>query len=165
MLIKEKLKISFYILAAFYAINIMACENVSWLIADLPPATPEETAPFVLTKPAVEIYEQTNSFKYAGIVFQFLNQGAKAVDSITVSFMLFDSKTQATPFIGSNKFVIKLFGYVPSNEAKQMAISLDKYIHVAPAEPYIIDFFYISEICYVDNTVWQDKNGKYRVRF
>jgi len=125
---------------------------------------PMESPPFVITKPVSETTERPGYFYYAGIVFKFLNTAPKNVDKITVSFMLFDAKTKASPFIGSNKFEITKLNLVMINENKEMIISLDQYIHIAPTEPYLIDFFYISEIHYVDDSTWQDKNGLYRVR-
>ena len=142
----------------------MACDNVTGIIADMPPGTATEVPPFVITKPVFEIMGRANHFNYAGIVFRFLNHAEDHVDRITVSFMLFDPKTQSSPFIGTNRFEISKWDFVFPQENKEIIISLDQYIYIAPTEPYIIDFFYISEIHYVDGGVWQDKNGKYRVR-
>ena len=138
--------------------------DITDIVADMPPTTPAEIPPFVITKPVFETIERTNHFKYAGIVFKFLNMTDKYIDKITVSFMLFDPKTQSSPFITTNKFEISKWDFVFPNENKEIIISFDKYIHIAPTEPYLIDFFYISEIHYLDGAVWQDKNGKYRVR-
>jgi hypothetical protein len=79
--------------------------------------------------------------------------------------MLFDSKINGSPVIGSNKFELTKLDFVAPEENKEILISLDRFIHIAPTEPYIIDFFYISEIHYINGNVWQDKFGKYRVRF
>ena len=142
----------------------MACENATAIIADLPPATAMEAPPFVITKPVFEIYGRTNYFNYAGIVFKFLNHSEEHIERITVSFMIFDPITQTSPFITSNKFEISKWDFVFPHENKEIIISLDRYIYIAPTEPYIIDFFYVSEVHYVDGRVWLDKNGKYRVR-
>ena len=148
-----------------FAVMLTACDNPSWVVADLPPSTPGEIPRFVITKPVVEITERVNYFTHAGITFKFLNQAGDAVDSITVCFMLFDNKTQGSPFIGSNKFEITKLDFIAAGENKEILISLDQHIYTAPTEPYIIDFFYISEIRYIDGSIWQDKYGKYRVRF
>jgi len=121
--------------------------------------------PFVISKPVVDIYERFNSFKYAGIVFKFLNNSERYVEKIKICFMLFDTKTQTSPFIGSNKFEITKYDFISPGENREISISLDQYIYIAPAEPYLIDFFYISEISYIDGAVWQDTYGKYRVRW
>ena len=139
-------------------------DEVTDIIADIPPKTPTEIPPFVITKPVFEIVERTNYFRYAGIVFKFLNMTEEYVDRITVSFMLFDPKTQSSPFITTNKFEISKWDFIFPHENKEIIISLDKYIYIAPAEPYLIDFFYISEIHYLNGTIWQDKNGIYRIR-
>jgi hypothetical protein len=141
-----------------------AYEGASEIIMDMPPATPMEVPPFTITRPEFEINGRTNYFNFAGIVFKFLNQAEEYVDRITVTFMLFDPKTQSNPFNISNKFEITKWDFVYPKENKEMIISLDQYIYIAPTEPYIIDFFYISEIHYLNGSVWRDKNGKYRVR-
>jgi hypothetical protein len=142
----------------------MACDQEAWIIADLPPATPSEIPPFIITKPVVEITEHINHFTYAGIVFKFLNNYREHVNNITLTFMLFDSKTQLSPFIGTNRFEITKWDFVSPGENKEILVSLDPYIYNAPVEPYQIDFFYISEIQYINGSIWQDKFGKYRVR-
>jgi hypothetical protein len=143
---------------------ISSCEQVTGIVVDMPSTPPEELPPFVITKPAFEIIERPYYFRYAGIVFKFLNTAPEIVDKITVSFLLFDQKTQDSPFIGSNKFEIAKLDVVFPDENKEIIISLDQFIYIAPTEPYLIDFFYVYEIHYVDGTVWQDKYGKYRVR-
>jgi hypothetical protein len=141
---------------------ITACEGI---IADLPPPPNEAPPPFVITKPVFEVIERPSYFKCAGIVFKFFNKRTdKVVEKITVSFLLFDQKTQDSPFIGSNKFQITRWDTVLPNENKEIIISLDQFIYIAPSSPYLIDYFYIYEIHYEDSSVWQDRYGKYRVR-
>ena len=151
------------ILLAIASLFIANCD-MKGIIADIPPSTPDDMPPFVITKPVFEVVERPYYFRYAGLVFKFLNQGNDTVDKITVSFMLFDPITQNSPFIGTNKFEITKWDTVFPNENKEIIISLDEFIYIAPTEPYIIDFFYINEIHYVKGKVWQDKYGKYRVR-
>ena len=147
------------------ALLFLSCENPTWIIADAPPATPSEVPPFVITKPVVEITERINYFKCAGIVFKLLNNGKEPIHRIKVSFMLFDTNTQASPFFGSNMFEITKLDFVAAGENKEICISLDQFIYHAPTEPYLIDFFYIAEIHYIDGIIWQDTYGKYRVRW
>ena len=142
-----------------------ACDGITRTIADLPPSGPSEIPPFVITKPVMEINERTNHYTYAGIAFKFLNNSYEHIDRITVSFMLFDAITQGSPFIGNNRFEITKYDMVFPGENKEVFISLDRYIYNAPAEPYLIDFFYVSKIHYTNGKVWEDKRGKYRVRF
>lgn len=145
-------------------IFIMACDDVSGVIIDMPPSPSDESPPFVITRPVFEIIERPYYFNYAGIVFKFLNQDKEAVEKITVSFMLFDERTQDKPFFGSNQFEISRTDLVFPEENKEIIISLDKFIHIAPTEPYLIDSFYVSKIHYINGSVWQDKYGKYKVR-
>ena len=135
----------------------IACDDLSLVTVAMPP--------FVITKPVMEISERTNHYTYAGIAFKFLNNSDEHVDRITVSFMLFDAKTQGGAFIGNNRFEIVKWNMVYPRENREVFISLDRYIYTAPAEPYLIDFFYVSEIHYTDDSTWEDKQGKYRVRF
>jgi len=159
-----KIKLGKTLLPLFAVTIFMACEAPTWIIADMPPTTPSEIPPFVLSKPVVEISERINCFKYAGIVFKLLNNGEEHIEMIKICFMLFDTKSQASPFIGSNKFEITKYDFLAPGENKEISVSLDRHIYIAPTEPYLIDFFYISEIHYIDGTVWQDIYGKYRVR-
>jgi len=146
------------------AVLLAACDGAEGIIMDMPPATPSDVPPYVITRPVFEISARSGYFTYAGIVFNFLNTSDGNVDSITVSFMLFDEGTQASPFIGNNKFEITKMDLVLPDQNREIIISLDRFIYVAPTEPYLIDFFYVSEIHYTDDSIWQDKYGKYRVR-
>jgi len=125
---------------------------------------PGEPPPYIITKPAFEITERPYNFNYAGITFKFLNTSEKTVNSVTVSFMLFDAKTQGNPFYGSNIFEITKSDLIQPKENREVIISLDPYIYIAPSEPYLIDYFYISEIRYSDGSAWQDKCGLYHGR-
>ena len=153
------------IIALTAAMFLMACDGLDLLIADLPPATPQDMPPFVITRPVMEISERAYQYTYAGIAFKFLNKSVEHIDRITVSFMLFDAKTHGSAFIGNNRFEITKGDMIYPGENREIFISLDKYIYTAPAEPYLIDFFYVSEIHYTNGGVWVDKKGKYRVRF
>jgi len=159
-----KIKLVISVLLLLAVAIFMACESPTWIIADMPPATPSEIPPFVISKPILEINERINCFKYAGIVFKLLNNGEEHIEMIKICFMLFDANGQASPFIGSNKFEIIKYDFLAPGEDKEISVSLDRHIYIAPTEPYLIDFFYIAEIHYIDGTVWQDTYGKYRVR-
>jgi len=142
----------------------VSCDVMAGIVMDLPPSSPGELPPFVITKPVVEIIGRSFHFRYAAVTFDFLNQAPEIVDRVIVSFMLYNPRTLENPFLGSNKFEITRREIVLPNEAKEIIISLDGFIHIAPTEPYLIDYFYIYEIHYVDGSVWQDKYGKFRVR-
>ena len=159
-----KSKLSTGIIIPVMLVFLTGCLEVTGIVADIPPTDPTDLPPFVITKPVFEIYERPYYFKYAGIVFKFLNKAGENVDKITVSFLLFDPKTNDSPFVGSNKFQITKWDVVLPNENKEIIISLDPFIYIAPTEPYLIDLFYIYEIHYTNNSVWQDIYGKYRVR-
>jgi len=136
---------------------LMACDDGN-------KATVVTKPPYTITKPMCEIIERPGYFNYAGIVFNFLNTSDKIVDEVKVSFMLFEANSDENPFIGSNIFEITMLTIVAPKENKEIIISLDQYITIAPSEPYLIDFFYISEIHYKDGSTWQDKHGIYGVK-
>jgi hypothetical protein len=117
--------------------------------------------PFVITAPVCELADNSYEFTHAGILFNFENKSNKDIDSITASFMLFDARTQANPFMWSNLFEIKKLIFIPSGENTRVILSLDKFIYITPTEPYLIDFFYISKIEYTDGSIWEDKYGVY----
>jgi hypothetical protein len=124
-----------------------------------------DTPPYIITTPVCRLsYGSSYDFTYAGISFSFMNKSEKTVDSVTACFTLFDSKTQSNPFTGGNVFEITKLVIVPPGENSEIVLSLDSFIHIAPSEPYLIDFFYISEIHYTDDSTWKDGNGTYSVR-
>ena len=153
------------IIALTAAVFFIACDGMTRIIADMPLTPSQDVPPFVITKPVVEINERPNYYTYAGIAFKFLNNSVEHIDRITVSFMLFDAKTGGSPFIGNNRFEIAKWDMIFPGENREVFISLDRYIYTAPAEPFLIDFFFVSEIHYTNGDNWEDKQGKYRVRF
>jgi hypothetical protein len=158
---KRQGKVALLVMALF---ALLACDELTWIIADMPPATPSEIPPFVITKPRMQVNERPFYFNYAGMVFNFLNQAEKTVEAIVVSFVLFDPETMESPFFTSNKSQITRWDTVFPGENKEIIISLDQFISVAPSNPYLVDLFYIYEIQYVDGSVWSDDHGKHRVR-
>ena len=123
-----------------------------------------ENPPFVITKPVFETSGKSFYYTYAGISFNFLNTSGKTVDHITVSFSLFDTKTQGNPFMGGNVFEITKTEKVLPNVNREFILPMDSYLYVVPSEPLLIDFFHISEIRYEDGSFWQDRNGVFYVR-
>jgi hypothetical protein len=148
------------------AVLLSSCDNIAEGVVGIDGGTAQNlpAPPYVITKPVFEITERIDYFHYAGVVFNFKNTAAKQVDKITVSFTLFDPETQLSPFIGSNVFKITKLIEVLPGENKEIIISLDPYIYIAPDEPYLIDSFYIAAIHYTDGSNWEDKIGLYRVQ-
>jgi hypothetical protein len=148
------------------AVLLSSCDTIAGGVVGIDGGTVQNlpAPPYVITKPVFEITERTGYFHYAGLVFNFKNTAAKQADKITVSFTLFDPVTQRSPFIGSNMFKITRLIEVLSGENKEIIISLDQYIYIAPDEPYLIDSFYIAAIHYTDGSNWEDTNGLYRVQ-
>jgi len=159
---KQRLHLCIIILTV--VLLLTSCIDMGGIVMDIPPSSPGELPPFVISRPVFETTGRPAQFNFAGISFQFLNQGNEIVESITVSFLLFDARTLENPFLGSNRFLITRRETLFPNLVNDVFISLDRFIHVAPSEPFLIDFFYIYEIRYVDGTVWQDHHGRFRVR-
>ena len=126
--------------------------------------TATEPPPYIISAPYTDITGNLYNYNYAGIRFDFFNRSGKTVRQITASFMLFDSKTGTNPFYGSNVFEIAWSEKIMQSEKREVILSLDMYLHAVPAEPYLIDFFYISEIQYTDGSTWKDKYGVYSIR-
>jgi hypothetical protein len=120
-----------------------------------------DAPPYVINTPVCIVGERTGYYQFVGIEFYFLNTADKAISEITVSFRVFDAKTEKNPLVGSNLFELTLLGSIYADEKKEMVIPFDKYIYTAPAEPYIIDFFYVAEIRYIDGSTWTDEYGIY----
>ena len=139
---------------------LVSCEYINEKAQSF--STLPESPPFVITRPVCEINERQGYYKYAGIWFNYLNTSSVAVDEVTVSFMLYDSKTSENPFIGSNRFAITKLDILPPNVNKEIYISLDQYIYIAPVNPYLVDFFYISKIHFTDGSSWEDKYGLFK---
>ena len=144
-----EIRIKILIILAFL-LSFAGCDNLL-----------TEPPPYVITRPVCEVTDHSPVFNYAGLSFNLLNSTQKTIEQLTVSFTLFEGKTLSNPFIGSNVFEITRMDLIPPNENREILISLDSYIYIAPAEPYLVDFFYISEIKYSDSSIWQDKNGIY----
>ncbi len=78
--------------------------------------------------------------------------------------MVYDAETEENPFMGSNIIKASFSGTIPGKGIKECAVSLDQYLYVVPDDPYLIDFFYVSEINYENGDQWTDKNGTYHTR-
>ena len=135
------------------ALMVLLFSSCNILLRKLPP--------YIITKPFCEISGNSSNYSYAGIKFNFHNKGEKTISRITVSFALFDAKTKNNPFTGSNVFEITKSELIMPDAHTSVVLTLDPYIYAAPAEPYLIDYFYISEIRYTDGSVWNDKYGIY----
>ncbi|MDR1105018.1 MAG: hypothetical protein LBL44_01550 [Treponema sp.] len=145
-----KTKQSVFLNTAVFLLLCTSCADTSY---DFPP--------YVITVPVFAVGERAGYYSYAGVEFEFFNTTAKNVSQVTVSFMLFDSETGQSPFIGSNLFNFTLNGTVGPNEKTEHIIPFDAYLYTAPSEPYVIDFFYIAQIVYADGSVWSDTYGIY----
>ena len=123
-----------------------------------------EPPPYVVSKPVCCIEANEGYYRFAGIEFDFLNTSPKNVCRFTVACMVYDADTNEDPFIGSNTVQFTYEGDIPKNESRSLSISLDPYIYVAPEKPFLIDFFHVTRIEYVDGSSWEDETGIYYTR-
>jgi hypothetical protein len=127
---------------------------------------PTETVPYIISKPTCYAETKEGYYNFVGVEFEYANISDKIVTKISVSFIVYDADTKQNPFIGTN-IINETFGgsrIIKSKEKKLLIISLDPYIYVAPAQPYLIDFFYISSVEFSDGSSWEDHNGIYYTR-
>jgi len=140
---KNKVKSLFFLVVV---VSLTACADIG-------------SVPYAVTKAECRLGEIENLQRFAGIYFTFYNNTDKSVRSFTVSCLVFDSTGEGSPFIGSNVISSQSSGIIAPNSGQEINISLDKYINQVPIEPYIIDFFYIKKIEYMDGSVWTDPYG------
>ncbi len=122
-----------------------------------------ETPPYAISVPVCVLGSRPPYYELAGIEFGFINTADKTIVSISFSCRLYDAETEDNPFIGSNQVNVTMPEQVAAGAKAAIIINLDPYIYIAPLEPYIIDFFYVTQITYADGSVWEDKYGTYTV--
>lgn len=145
----------FFSLLSFYA--LMLAVLVGCVLPEDSPTPP----PYVIGKPSCVVGEREGCYLVAGIEFDFFNVAETDITSLDISAMVYDRDTRKNPFIGSNRVLASLTGGITAKTKVTLAIPLDAYIYVAPTDPYIIDFFYVSRIDYSDGTSWFDSDGTY----
>jgi hypothetical protein len=143
--------------------NTLAGAALVFVLVSCVPITKgdSDAPPYVVTSPVCVVGERTGYYQFIGIEFYFLNTSPKEISQITVSFRVFDAQTEKNPLVGSNLFELTLLGSIYADEKKEMIIPFDRDIYKAPSEPNLIDFFYVSEILYVDCSTWEDPYGTY----
>lgn len=117
--------------------------------------------PYVISKPVSVAGSHAELYNFAGVELTFYNKSDKTIQNITIQCIVYDADTKLNPCIGSNILKLKYSGAINPNESVPMIISLDKYLYVAPAKAFLIDFFFIASIEYSDGSSWEDENGVY----
>lgn len=115
-----------------------------------------EAAPYIVSAPQQIIGEREGYFALAGVVFDLWNAARKDISSVTVSFLVYDSETDANPLNGPNLVTARFNGIVPAGSSESFAVSLDARLFTIPAKPYRLDFFTIPRIEYTDGSAWED---------
>lgn len=140
---------------AFVALQATLCGCD--LVSDDPP-------PYVISRPVCVAGQCEGYYRFAGIDFDFRNTGKVAVAEMDVRCRVYDPVTKKNPFVGSNDVSFSYRGSIAQGATASLRISLDEYAHVAPAEPYLVDFFTVRRIEYADGSTWEDPAGVYYAR-
>ena len=98
---------------------------------------------------------------YAAAVFEIFNNSDKEIESVDLSFFVFDDKNQ--PCSANNKVVVHVPCHALARNAKSIKVSLDPYIGPVIKDQYTVGFAYVSKITYTDGTVWLDQWGVYGI--
>lgn len=123
-----------------------------------------DAPPYVISVPVCVAGPCDGYYRFAGIDFDFCNTGDATVSGLSVSCLVYDPVTLKNPFVGSNIVRCSFEGTVRPGDSVPLRISLDDHVHVAPNAPYIIDYFTVSKISYVDGSTWEDPAGAYYAR-
>ena len=119
--------------------------------------------PFVISELKSTNISENGDFLYGGVKFDLYNNHNVAIIKFKVRFYVFANEFGENPFYGSNLIEASFEGMVLPKEKKSFEISLDGKILYPQKEPYFIDYFYLPEVLYEDNSVWEDKYGHFNV--
>ena len=116
----------------------------------------KNNAPYIIDGKMV--LEDSSKYEIAGFDFLFINQNEKTVKNFTVVFYMFDE--EGNPIgTGRNNVVLKVTSEVQGGKSIAGCINLDSYLNEIPSEPYEIEYLYVSQITYDDNSKWTDPFG------
>lgn len=116
-----------------------------------------DKAPYLI-KGEMVMDSDSEDYEIAGINLSFKNLEKKTVSELTVVFFMFDEDGEPVSFRKGN-MVLTIKKNIASGEYCQFCVSLDKYLTEIPEEPYFIDYLYVSEIVYEDESTWKDPLG------
>ncbi len=133
----------------------------SVLAASLTGCMHVSSIPYAISEPECKVGRVDGMHDFAGIYFTFYNNSEKRVKNVIFTCIVFDSDGEKSPLIGSNIISAKFSQEITSYDVHDIVFSLDPYINIEPVEPYIIDFFYIKKIEYLDGSVWEDPYGSW----
>lgn len=116
--------------------------------------------PYVIDNPHIELGKKKNVCNFAGAYFTFCNTSEKTVKDFSVSFLVFDEDGES-PMVGSNRIESEHTIKVESNQCVDVSVGLDKYFQTISESNYVIDYFYVKKINYMDGSFWSDMFGSY----
>lgn len=104
------------------------------------------------------VMEDSSVYSIAGMNFDFTNRSEKNVKSFTLVFFMFDEDGNP-PSFGRNNIAVTVTAQVNSGENLKGCVCLDSFMNEIPEEPYTLDFLYVSNIRYEDDSIWSDPFG------
>jgi hypothetical protein len=115
--------------------------------------------PYYISEKKVEMGKDDDICSYAEAVFEIFNNSDKEIESVDLSFYVFDDRNM--PSSANNKVEVHVPCHAMARNAKSIKVSLDPYIGPVIREQYSVGFSYVSKISYTDGTVWMDQWGVY----
>lgn len=105
-------------------------------------------------------FEESEKYDFLGLNFRLKNKSPKKMNKVTLVFYVFDENGEP-PLCVKNHIVLTLNCEIEPGEILEDCISLDKYVFNLDSEYYEIDYLYVSQIVYEDETTWNDPFGNY----
>lgn len=118
---------------------------------------PLEAVPYVIDAEFV-MEENSTDYSICGVDFFFKNKSEKEIKNITIVFFLFD-KDGEPAYECRSKISASFEKFIMPGEVSYFCMSLDQFMNSIPEDPLMLDYLYISEIRYEDDTVWSDPFG------
>ena len=118
---------------------------------------------FTVSTPVYKSAEEDDRCMTGGVYFDFYNRSETDVVFLEVRMNVYESDTGKAAFLQGAQITSESEVYVKAGEKRNMCISLDSYITVAPKAPYVIDQFYVRRIVYSDGSEWRDDAGLYAI--
>lgn len=116
-----------------------------------------DTVPYVIDAEFV-MEENSTDYSICGVDFYLKNKSEKEIKNITIIFFLFD-KDGEPAYECRSKISASVEKSIMPGEVSNFCMSLDQFMNSIPEDPLMLDYLYISEIQYEDDSVWSDPFG------
>lgn len=105
-----------------------------------------------------EMEENSSDYDLCGINLYLFNKAQKNIKEFTVVFYLFDKDGEPASEC-RNVLSFSVEKKVEAGKSFVCCISLDQYVSSIPDEPLLVDYLYVSQIVFEDDTTWEDPYG------